>query len=463
MNYPSSELVIDPLLIGKYDTGGPRYTSYPTSDRFVEAFGEETYRYWLSSPTIGGITRPLALHIRSPFCTEMRCRGAGKTRTPRSRFDFGKFTGYLAREIGLTAGLLGETRAVSQIHWGGRTPTEWGQDALRSLFTALQNDFAIASDCEISIEVDAHEVEIGVVASLRELGFNRMSLGMSQRVPGQKTQKRVHGEAVTRRVVDEARARGFRSINVAMTYGLAGQTLEHFNSALDGVLLLDPDRVTLTNDRYQGTHGESRQGIAPVGPPSVETNLQILTLAIGRLLRAGYLYIGMDHFAKHSDTLALAQRQGRLQHSCQGYSPHPEGDLVGFGPAALSQVGPSYSHNARDIREYYAALDDRRLPVRTGLVLSKDDLVRRACIQALLCHSRLSIDSIQTSYLLDFPRYFATELEDLAALEADGLVEIQSDWIVVTATGRLLVQAVCAVFDRYEREGRRWSGCPGVL
>ncbi len=459
MSYPSSELVIDPLLMGKYDVGGPRYTSYPTADRFVEAFSEETYRYWLSSRTIGGINRPLALQIRSLFFTEMRCR-TGKTRRRHNRSDSERYIGYLAREIGLTAGLLGAERAVSQIHFGARTLSVSGHEALRSLFRVMETDFAITSDCEVSIEIDVREVESGMVTALSELGFNRISLNIPQQRPLQKAQQGVRVGSIVRHVVDEARASGFRSIDVELSYGLAGQTLETFHHTLDTVLSLEPDRVTLRNSRHRSLPVRSRPGISAAEPPAVETNLQILTLAIGRLLRAGYLYIGMDLFAKHDDALALAQRQGRLQHNCQGYSPYPECDSVGFGTSAISRVGPSYSHNARDIKEYYAALDLGRLPVRTGLVLSKDDLVRRAVIQSLLCQSRLSIDAIQASYLLDFRRYFAIELEELAALEADGLVEIESDWINVTARGRLLAHAVCAVFDRYEREGRRWSGCP---
>jgi len=464
MNYPSSELVIDPLLIRKYDVSGPRYTSYPTADRFVEAFGEATFRHWLSSRNIGGITQPLSLYVHVPFCSNI-CFYCGCNKiVTRDRSRAIEYVGYLEREIGLTAGLLDGDRDVIQMHWGGGTPTFLGRDEMRTLWKALTTQFHRTDDCECSIEIDPREAEPGTMEFLAELGFNRVSVGVQDFDPAvQEAVHRIQPEEVTRRVIDEARAAGFRSVNLDLIYGLPRQTLDSFNATLDKVLALEPDRIALYSYAHLPARFAPQRRIAESELPSAETKLQILTLAIGRLTGAGYLYIGMDHFAKPEDDLAVAQRQGRLHRNFQGYSTRPECDLLAFGNSAISRVGPTYGQNVRELKDYYAALDLDRLPVGTGLVLSKDDLVRRAVIQVLLCQFRLSIESIEVAYLVEFQNYFARELEDLKQFEDDGLVEIQPDWIVVTPKGRLLVRAICMLFDRYLREGRRWAGFSKVL
>jgi len=252
-------------------------------------------------------------------------------------------------------------------------------------------------------------------------------------------------------VMEEARENGFRSVNLDLLYGLPRQTLDSFNRTLDKVLQLDPDRIALYSDAHLPKLFKPQRRIAEADLPSAESRLQIMTLAIGRLTRAGYLYIGMDHFARATDDLAQAQAIGRLQRSLQGYSTH-RGDLLGFGVSAIGQIGPTYYQNLRDLDGYYGALDAGRLPVMRGIELTSDDLVRRAVIQALTCHFRLSIESIELSYLIDFRRYFASELVVLRRLAQDGLVELEPEWIVVTPKGRLLVRALCTVFDRYLRE-----------
>jgi len=264
-------------------------------------------------------------------------------------------------------------------------------------------------------------------------------------------------------VIEEARAAGFRSVNLDLIYGLPLQTLSSFDATLDRVLDISPDRIALYSYAHLPALFKPQRRIAESELPSAETRLQILTLAIGRLTRAGYLYIGMDHFAKPDDELAVAQRQGRLQRNFQGYSTHPECDMLGLGMSAIGRIGPTYYQNLKSLEEYYAALDAGRLPVWRGVVLTKDDLVRRAVIQALVCHFRLSVESIELAYLVDFAGYFSTELEDLRRLEEDGLVELQPDWIVVTPKGRLLVRVVCMVFDRYLREHRQRESYSRVM
>jgi oxygen-independent coproporphyrinogen-3 oxidase len=460
MHYPASELVIDPVLIRKYDASGPRYTSYPTADRFVDAFGEDAFRHWLGSRNIGGIVQPLSVYVHLPFCSSLcfYC-GCNKVIT-RDRKKSAHYIKYLEKELALVGGLLGAAgsreRRICQLHWGGGTPTFLAREEMAALMALIDAQFVREPDAEVSIEVDPRSADPGCMAFLAGLGFNRLSVGVQDfdhRV--QTAVHRLQTEAETRRVIEEARASGFRSVSVDLIYGLPHQTLDSFNATLDKIIALDPDRVSLYSYAHLPALFKPQQQIRAADLPSPESKLQILTLAIGRLTGAGYAYIGMDHFAKPTDELAVAQDQGRLQRNFQGYSTHPESDMLGFGVSAIGRLGPTYYQNLKRLDDYCGALDQERIPVKRGIELDADDLLRRAVIQSLTCHFRVSIESIEIAHLIDFRRYFAEELADLRRLEADGLVEIQPDWIVVTPRGRLLVRTVCMVFDKYLRARRR--------
>ena len=453
MQYPASDLVIDPVLIRKYDVGGPRYTSYPTADRFVEAFGEAELRQWLAKRNIGGISLPLSVYVHLPFCDTL-CYYCGCNKVvTRDHGKSAKYIKYLEKELALLGPLLGADRQVSQLHWGGGTPTFLPREEMAFLTGLLDRHFTRARDFECSIEVDPRRCPPGTMAFLGGLGFNRVSLGVQDfDAAVQKAVHRIQSEEETRRVIDEARAKGFRSVNVDLIYGLPKQTLDSFDRTLDRVIALAPDRIALYSYAHLPRPFPPQRRIAEADLPAPESKLQILTLAIGRLSRAGYLYIGMDHFARPDDELALAQAQGRLQRNFQGYSTQADSDMIGLGVSAIGRIGPTYYQNRKELDDYYRALDAGRLPVARGLELSQDDLVRRAVIQGLACHFRLSIESIELAYLVDFASHFAPELRDLKALERDGLVELTPDWIVVTPKGRLLVRVVCMVFDRYLRE-----------
>jgi oxygen-independent coproporphyrinogen-3 oxidase len=463
MHYPASELVIDPVLIRKYDVSGPRYTSYPTADRFVEAFGEPQLRQWLARRNIGGFSQPLSLYFHLPFCDTVCYYCACNKVVTRDHSRSAKYIKYLEKELALLAPLLGEARAIREMHWGGGTPTFLSRDEMASLAHAVESIFARSHKTEYSIEVDPRSAEPGRMAFLAGLGFNRVSLGVQDFDPAvQKAVHRVQSVETTQRVMAEARASGFESVNLDLIYGLPKQTLDSFNRTLDQVLLLDPDRIALYNYAHLPKLFAPQRRIAEADLPSAELKLQLMTLAIGRLTRAGYLYIGMDHFARPDDELAVAQRHGRLQRSFQGYSTHA-GDLLGLGSSAIGQVGPSYYQNLKEPEPYYAALDAGRLPVLRGLELTQDDLVRRAVIQALMCHFRVSIESIELAHLVDFKQCFAEELRDLRRLAQDRLVEIDADWIVVTPRGRLLVRAICMIFDRYLRVARERASYSKVI
>ena len=468
MQYSTPELVIDPVLIRKYDVSGPRYTSYPTADRFVEAFGETQFRQWLAKRNIGGISLPLSVYVHLPFCDTL-CYYCGCNKVvTRDHGRSAKYIKYLGQELEAVGGLLeaprGAERRICQLHWGGGTPTFLSREEMAELMRLLDAQFEREPHAECSIEVDPRRVEPGRMAFLGSLGFNRVSVGVQDFDPEvQRAVHRIQTEEETRRVIDEARASGFRSVNLDLIYGLPRQSLDSFNATLDKVLDIAPERIAIYSYAHLPGLFKPQRRIAEADLPSAETRLQTLTLAIGRLTREGYLYIGMDHFAKPEDELALAQRRGRMQRNFQGYSTHPESDLLGFGISAIGRLGPTYYQNLKRLDDYYAALDQGRLPVLRGVELAPDDLLRRAVIQSLICHFRLSIESIEIAHLIDFRRYFAAELQELEALEQEGLVELGPDWIVVTPSGRLLVRAICMVFDRYLRERRARAAYSKVI
>jgi len=468
MAFPSSELVIDPVLIRKHDISGPRYTSYPTADRFVEAFGEGCLRQRLEERAARGTSEPLSLYVHLPFCdTVCYYCGCNKVVT-RDHGRSAKYINTVGREITQVAALLGATRAArpqySQLHWGGGTPTFLSRAEMQALMEVIDANFARAPGAEVSLEVDPRRIEDGRMAFLAGLGFNRLSVGVQDfdaRV--QQAVHRIQSEEETRRVIDEARAHGFRSVNLDLIYGLPLQTLDSFNATLDKVLGIAPERIALYSYAHLPSLFKPQRRIHSAELPSAETKLQILTLAIGRLTRAGYVYIGMDHFARPDDELAVAQGQGRLQRNFQGYSTQAGSDMLGFGVSAIGRVGPSYYQNAKDLRAWEEAVEAGHLPVWRGIELTADDLVRRAVIQSLICNFSLSLESIELSWLIDFRRYFAAEMEELRRLAADGLVELPPDWIVVTPKGRLLVRAVCMVFDRNLREQRQRASYSKVI
>ena len=452
MHYPASDLVIDPVLIRKYDTPGPRYTSYPTADRFVEAFGETELRQWLARRGIGGIKRPLSLYLHVPFCATLCYYCACNKLPTRDRGVSAHYIKHLDRELALLGAQREVDGPLAEVHLGGGTPTFLARSELMALMAAIDREFARAPDCECSIEIDPREAPSGTMAFLAYLGFNRAPFGVQDfDAQVQRAVNRVQSFELTRSVIAEARASGFRSVNLDLLYGLPKQALDSFNRTLDRVIELDPDRVALYSYAHLPRLFPPQRRIADHAIPPAELKLQLLTLAIGRLTRAGYLYIGMDHFARPDDELALAQAHGRLHRSFQGYSCHP-GDLLGIGVSAIGRIGPAYYQNHKQLDDYYATLDADRLPVARGIERSPDDLVRAAVIQALTCHFRVSIESLELAHLIDFARYFAAELQDLRRLEADGLVELSPDWIVVTSMGRLVVRAICLVFDRHLRE-----------
>jgi len=448
----SETLIIDADLIRKYGGSGPRYTSYPTADRFVEAFDASAYRHWLENRNIGGFSRPLALYVHLPFCDTICYYCACNKIITKDHGRSAKYLKYLDREIGLVAGHLKEDRVVSQMHWGGGTPTFLSEAELAELMQILRAEFRFDPAGEYAIEVDPRKVSAERVALLAQLGMNRISLGVQDFDPVvQRAVNRIQSFDETEQVIRAARRNGFKSVNIDLIYGLPKQTVQGFSRTLERVLECDPDRIALYSYAHLPSLFKPQRRIAEAELPQPEVKLEIMTTAIATLEAAGYVYIGMDHFAKPGDDLAVAQRQGRLTRNFQGYSSAGDADIVGLGVSAISKVGPIYAQNVKTMDEYYDCLDHGELPVMRGIELSLDDLVRRAVILALACHFVVSKESISIAHLIDFDSYFAAELKQLREQEKEGLVKIDAEWINVTPKGRLLVRAICMVFDKYLR------------
>ncbi|MBZ0143162.1 MAG: oxygen-independent coproporphyrinogen III oxidase, partial [Rhodocyclaceae bacterium] len=417
MNATFQDVIFDPQLIRRYDVNGPRYTSYPTADRFVEAFDADAYRLWLGKRTVGGISRPLSLYVHIPFCNTICYYCACNKIITKDHGRSAKYLKYLGKELALQSGFLDGSHDVVQLHWGGGTPTFLSHDEMRQLMASIRSHFRLLPNGEYSIEVDPRKVDEATVALLGELGFNRMSLGVQDFDPAvQEAVNRVQSIEETETVLRAARENGFKSISVDLIYGLPKQNVISFNRTLEEVIRLSPDRLSIYNYAHLPSLFKPQRRIHESELPSADAKLQILQLAIRRLTEAGYVYIGMDHFAKPDDELAVAQRQGRLHRNFQGYSTQAECDLLAFGVSAIGKIGPVYAQNVKTLDEYYDILDRGELPVLRGIELTADDLLRRAIIQSLMCNFELSMAAIEIAHLIDFREYFASELEDLHAM-----------------------------------------------
>lgn len=445
-------LVFDLDLIRRYDKEGPRYTSYPTAPQFHDGFAEAEYRAIAHASNQDG--GPLSLYFHIPFCDTV-CYYCGCNKVVTKHRD--RASPYLERlykEIEMQGALFDPNRVVEQLHWGGGTPTFISHDEMRELVAQTRRHFQLLDDDsgEYSIEIDPREAKPETVALLRELGFNRMSMGVQDFDPAvQKAVNRIQSWEETNAVLQAARSEGFKSMSIDLIYGLPHQTVDTFKDTIDKVLDMDPDRLSVFNYAHLPHLFKPQRRIAESDLPSAAEKLDILQYINTRLEEAGYLFIGMDHFAKPDDELAIAQREHHLYRNFQGYSTHADADLVGLGVTSIGKVGNSYSQNRKDLESYYEAIDAGHLPVMRGLELNGDDVVRREVITQLMCHFGLNFADIESRFKLDFTDYFAPELAQLAQQQEDGLITLNADGIEVAPAGRLLIRNVCMVFDRYLR------------
>jgi len=449
---------ITPELLRRFDVNGPRYTSYPTADRFVEAYGPDDQAQALAQRREGpaALATPLSLYVHIPFCESLCYYCACNKIVTRHHERSAGYLAFLEREIRLQTAQLGRGQAVTQLHLGGGTPTFLSDAELRQLMGLLRSHFAIAAGAECSIEVDPRTVDARRLQTLADLGFNRLSFGVQDFDPAvQKAVHRVQPAEDVFALMRSARAIGFDSVNVDLIYGLPRQTPASFLRTLQQVQELRPDRIALYAYAHLPERFKPQRRIVAADLPGGGDKLAMLSQALSVFLGAGYDYIGMDHFALPQDALAVAKRQGRLHRNFQGYSTQPDCDLVGLGVSAISRIGASYSQNAKTMAEYCDLLERDRLPVARGLALGRDDLVRRAVIMALMCQGRLAYESIELAWLLDFRSYFAAELEQLRGLQDQGLVRLDDSGIQVTEEGWFFVRAVAMVFDRHLRADRQ--------
>ena len=439
-------------LLRRYDRPGPRYTSYPTAPQFHAGFGEKELREVAAASNGDPIPRRLSLYVHVPFC-ESPCFYCGCNRIiTRDKARGEAYLARLYREIALTAGLFDRDREVIQLHFGGGTPNFLSPAQLRDVVDTLRSHFRFsdAADRDISIELDPRFVDADDIAALGRIGFNRASFGVQDFDPAvQEAVNRIQSVEQTRAVIDACRGNGFRSVNVDLIYGLPNQTPDGFARTLDTVAQMRPDRVAVYGYAHMPHLFKPQKQLDASLLPSGETKLALLQLAIEKLTAAGYLYIGMDHFALPDDELALAQARGGLHRNFMGYTTHADSDLVGLGVSAISHIGDSFSQNPRDLPSWQAALDEGRLPVFRGMRMNEDDQLRADLIQQLMCQGEIPVAALERRYAIDFAAYFALALDRLAPLAEDGLVRVEEQRIVVTSRGRLLLRNIAMCFDHY--------------
>jgi oxygen-independent coproporphyrinogen-3 oxidase len=445
-------LVLNPELLRRYDVAGPRYTSYPTADRFVEAFGEADYLQALEQRRDGLTAKayPLSLYVHIPFCESLCYYCACNKIITKHHERGGAYLRYLEREVDLTIAHLGQGQMVSQLHLGGGSPTFLSDAELAQLMSMLRRNFQFTPGGEYSVEIDPRTVTRERLAALADQGFNRLSFGVQDFEPV--VQKAVHRIQPAEQVFDlvaASRELGFESVNVDLIYGLPMQTPETFERTLGQVVKLRPDRIALYAYAHLPERFKPQRRIHTQDLPPAASKLVMLSSAMRVLMEAGYVYVGMDHFALPTDALAVAKRQGRLHRNFQGYSTQPDCDLIALGVSSIGRVGPTFSQNVKTLDEYYDLLNQGRLPVARGMALTRDDLLRRTVIMALMCQGSVLFESIDLSHLVDFKQYFAPELATLATMQEQGLLTMDDPGIHVTELGWFFVRGVAMVFDKY--------------
>ena len=445
-----AKVEFDAELIKRYDKAGPRYTSYPTAVQFSDSYTIENYQHFAEKSNQR--KQPLSLYFHIPFCDTV-CFYCGCNKVVTK--DRSKAAPYLQRvhkEIEMQAALFDHSRMVDQLHWGGGTPTFISHDEMKALMDHTRKHFQLHEDDsgEYSIEIDPREVSRESIKLLRELGFNRMSLGVQDFNPEvQKAVNRIQSKEQTLTALTSAREYDFQSISVDLIYGLPRQTVASFDQTLDELLSIDPDRVSVFNYAHLPERFKPQRRINEAELPAPEVKLEIFKHCMDKLTDAGYVYIGMDHFAKPNDELAIAQKNGKLYRNFQGYATHADCDLVGIGVTSIGTIANSFAQNHRDMDNYYAAIDNNQLAVFRGVEIDQDDLIRREVIMQLICHFQLEFAQIETKFGINFNDYFAAELTRYEVMLADGLIEMDSRSIQVNPRGQLLIRNICMVFDRY--------------
>ena len=439
-------------LVEKYDRPGPRYTSYPTAPQFHQAFAMDDYHAAAQASNQAAAPKALSLYIHIPFCKSLcyycACNKIITQKTHRAV----EYLNYLKREIAMQAALFDRTRTLRQLHLGGGTPTYLTREQLAELMDCLHQAFNLddSDEHEFSIEVDPRTISTEQIEHLRQLGFNRLSFGVQDFDPDvQAAVNRLQSEEQIYALVAAAREAKFKSVSVDLIYGLPLQTVASFDVTLSKIIALRPDRIAAYSYAHLPEMVRAQRLIRREDMPPPERKLELLELTIQRLTAAGYVYIGMDHFALPDDELALARADGTLQRNFQGYSTFAECDLIGLGVSAIGKVGDTYSQSVKELSQYYARLDQGLLPVHRGYRLNADDQLRRDVISDLMCHGRIDFASIEARHHIRFKEYFAEALGKLDEHVADRLLEIRDDALVLLPQGHLMMRSVAMAFDAY--------------
>jgi len=445
-------IVFDVGLIRRYDQSGPRYTSYPTAAQFHDGITEKDYLLWARHSNEDPIPRPLSIYIHIPFCDTVCFYCACNKVVTKNHARATDYLDHLYREIAMQGKLFDRDRVVEQLHWGGGTPTFLETSQIRALMEKIGQHFTLATNDsgEFSIEIDPRSADYAKLKALRQAGFNRVSFGVQDLDPQvQKAVNRIQSGDKTREVARAARELGYASINVDLMYGLPFQSVESFEETLRHVVEIDPDRLAVYNYAHLPQRFKPQRRINETDLPSADEKLNILQRTIELLSAAGYVYIGMDHFAKPDDELAVAQRNGTLQRNFQGYSTHADCDLVSMGVSAISKVCDNFSQNVRDLETYYRLIDAGHLPIDRGFEVEPDDLLRRDIITHIMCNFFLDIPAIEKKWRFSFTEKFQAEIADLQQMQTDGLLTLDTRALEVLPAGRLLVRNICMVFDHY--------------
>ncbi len=449
-------------LIKKYDTTGPRYTSYPTALQFHEGFDVVTYERLVAASNEDLIPRPLSVYMHLPFC-HSPCYYCACTKKVTRHIEHGeRYLKHLLREIELQGRRFDRDREVEQLHLGGGTPTFFNDQQLDILVTTLGRFFSFAEsdDREFSIEIDPRTVNAQRLSRLREMGFNTVSFGIQDfDHEVQKAVNRIQNEQDTLALIAQARALGFHSVSLDLIYGLPMQTVSRFDQTLVKVISARPDRLAVYNYAHLPELFRAQRMINEADLPDASTRLKLMELAISRLTAAGYIYIGMDHFALPEDELTLAQKNGRLQRNFQGYSTRRECDLVGLGMSAIARIGDGYAQNLKTIPGWQDAVHSGELPIWRGITLATEDRLRRQIIESVMCHGQIRFGPFEERFEIDFEEHFMPEIHELKPLAADGLLTLDADGFEATPAGRLLLRRIAMIFDEHaaRAEGQQYS------
>jgi oxygen-independent coproporphyrinogen III oxidase len=443
------KIVVNQDILKKYDCAAPRYTSYPTAPCFkTDLLPEEYIRHMMKADD--STMNAISLYFHLPFCDTLCYYCGCNMLVTRNRHKIDRYIDYLEKEIVLLKKHIQSTKQVVQLHWGGGTPTHLDPDQIMRLGKIIRNHFEFASDAEIGVEIDPRELTREHINALREIKFNRCSIGVQDYTEKvQKAINRVQSESVTNRAVSWARQSGFKSVNLDLMYGLPYQTTASFNHTLDKILKLEPDRLAVFNYAHLPGLIKHQKRIKDEWIPLPEDKLALLKLTIEKLTGAGYVYIGMDHFARPDDELAIAMKDDTLYRNFQGYSTHAGADLFAFGISGISMLLGLYVQNYKKLSDYYSRLDDGVLPIKSGIELSWDDRLRREVIVRLMCRFRIVKRQIEQQYNIVFDRYFADALLKLKDFQEDGLVILSDGQIEVTLAGRMVIRNIAMNFDAY--------------